>query len=217
MELKELGKLAKLTIEADGDNTPFEVMFNPESYSEKFTTMFKKRENVNSGIEEYDYVKSMPQDFKLKIILDATGAAEFNDSYLQVFRKEQSVYNQVNEFLRLTWHPDGGLAPNFLKIKWGKFVFNCRLRDVDISYTLFNREGEPLRAELDATFIGSGEKNKSVYDNRFNGSKYKSSKNTSLKTTSSVTKAATSEKSNPAVAQSQQTSNSGNGIVIMVS
>ncbi len=190
MELKELGKLRKLTIEADGEKKPFEVMFNPESYSEKFTTMFKKRESLKSGIEEYDYVKSMPQDFKIKIILDATGATEFNDTYLHVLRKQQSVYDQVNEFLRLTWHPDSGKAPKSLKIKWGKFVFNCRLRDVDIAYTLFTREGDPLRAELDTTFIGSGEKNESVYKKRF-----KASNNM----------------------ESQQPGNSGTGIVIMVS
>lgn len=125
MGLKDLGKLAKLTIAASGEEKPFEVMFNPESYSEKFTTVFKKRESVNSGVEEYDYVKSMPQDFKLKIILDGTGASEFNASYLRAFRKyTQSVYGQVNEFLRLTWHPDGG-APKPLEITWGNSGFTA--------------------------------------------------------------------------------------------
>lgn len=41
MGLKDLGKLAKLKIKAAGEE--FEVMFNPESYSEKFTTSYRKR------------------------------------------------------------------------------------------------------------------------------------------------------------------------------
>ncbi|MGA1870248.1 MAG: hypothetical protein ACMUJM_17050 [bacterium] len=165
MGLKDLGKLAKLKIIANGDE--FEVMFNPESYSEKFSTLYRKRETANSAIEEFDYIKSIPQDFKLKIIIDGTGVSDYHTPFLPAFKKlDESVYKKVNKFLQLTWLPHDG-KPNALEIKWGEFSFHCRLKDVNIKYTLFNREGLPLRAEMDATFIGCSEKNKDYYKKRF--------------------------------------------------
>lgn len=164
MSLKDLGKLAKLKIIANGEE--FEVMFNPESYSEKFSIEYRKRESANSDVEEYDYVKSMPQNFKLNIIIDTTGVTEFDVPYLSVLKQQDSVYSQVNKFLYLTWYLKDG-KPNPLEIKWGEFSFHCRLKEVDIKYTLFNREGLPIRAELDATFIGYSEKNQMNYKKRF--------------------------------------------------
>ena len=43
--------------------------------------------------------------------------------------------------------------PKFLKIAWGDLIFDCRLQSVQVNYTLFNRSGQPIRAELDTVFI----------------------------------------------------------------
>jgi hypothetical protein len=48
--------------------------------------------------------------------------------------------------------------PAFLKISWGNMLwrgghFDCRLASLDIVYSLFNRNGEPLRAQLNTKFI----------------------------------------------------------------
>jgi nucleoid-associated protein YgaU len=45
---------------------------------------------------------------------------------------------------------------------WGDLVFECVLSKVDIKYTLFDRTGLALRAELNTTFIGSIEDAKRV-------------------------------------------------------
>ncbi len=205
MSLKDIGKLAKLKIKAD--NEVFEVMFNPESYSEKFSAKYKKRGSINSGVEEFDYINSIPQEFKLKILIDTTGVTDFHVPHLPVFKKlEKSVYTQVNEFLRLTWYPKEG-KPNALEIKWGEFSFHCRLKNVYIKYTLFNREGLPLRAELDATFIGYSEKNKKEYKKRFKKS---------LKSISSPSASQSSQGGGGATG-SQKAGAPKNGIVISVS
>ncbi len=82
----------------------------------------------------------------------------------------KSVYAQVNDFLRLTWLPENDTI-NPLKIQWGEFSFHCRLKDVEIKYTLFDRMGAPLRAELDANFIGIGEENQDNYRKRLKAPK----------------------------------------------
>ncbi len=167
MELKELAKLTKLKIVATDSKKEFEVMFNPTSYSEKFSVEYKERNSSNSGVEEFDYLKSIPGDFQLKIIIDGTGVSEFQSSYLPSFNKKiKPVADQVNEFLKLTWYPKDGL-PSPLEISWGPFKFACRLRTVTINYTLFDRSGHPLRAELDAGFIGLPQQNRANYEQRF--------------------------------------------------
>ncbi len=167
MSLKDFGKLLKLKITSESDGKSFTVMFNPESYSETFSSVFTTKKSINTGIEEYVYVKSLPQDFKLKLIIDGTGVSNFHAPNLPAFKKEdQTVYEQVNEFLRLAWYPvEGKVTP--LIVEWNKFTYYCLLKDVTINYTLFSREGLPLRAELDATFIGNAEKNEKSYKSRF--------------------------------------------------
>lgn len=168
MSLKDFGKLLKLKIISENDDKSFTVMFNPESYSETFSSVFTTKKDINTGIEEYVYVKSLPQDFKLKLIMDGTGVSNFHAPNLPVFKTEdRTVYEQVNEFLRLAWYPaNGKVTP--LVVQWSKFTYYCLLKDVTINYTLFSREGLPLRAELDATFIGNAEKNEKSYKSRFN-------------------------------------------------
>ncbi|MCG8333560.1 MAG: hypothetical protein MJE63_03525 [Proteobacteria bacterium] len=167
MEIKELGKLTKLKIVATDTKKEFEVMFNPTSYSEKFSVEYKERGSSNSGVEEFDYVKSIPGDFQLKITVDGTGVSEFQSSYLPSFNKKiKPVADQVNEFLNLAWYPKDG-KPSPLEISWGPFKFACRLKTVTITYTLFDRSGHPLRAELDASFIGLPQQNRVNYEKRF--------------------------------------------------
>ena len=168
MGIKDYGKLTKLQIIAEETGKSFEVMFNPESYSETFGVTYQKVENVNGGFEEYRYVKTLPpQDFKFKFIIDGTGVSDYDSSFFPFLKRtEQSVYDQVNEFLKLAWYPRNGKAIP-LQIKWGsKLVYYCMLKDVTVNYTLFDREGNPLRAELDASFISNPEKNQKQYELR---------------------------------------------------
>jgi hypothetical protein len=157
MAIKDYVKLVKLIIENTETKEVFQVMFNPESYTETFSNVYRKKEDVNTGMEEYVYVKTMPQDFKLKIIIDGTGVTNYRSTVFPVFKNsEKSVYEQVNEFLKLAWYPEEGRAKPLL-IKWGDFSYHCFLKDVTINYTLFDREGRALRAELDAVFISNPE------------------------------------------------------------
>ena len=166
--LKEFGRLTKLTIVSD--TSTFEVMFNPETYTERFSTIYKTKNTANSGVEKYDYVKSVPQDFKLKMIIDNTGVTDYQVPFIPSISKiTDSVYDKVNSFLTLAWMPTNG-KPNDLEIQWGKFSFHCWLKDVNINYTLFDRDGNPIRAELDASFIGNTEKNEKNYEKRFRSS-----------------------------------------------
>ena len=50
--------------------------------------------------------------------------------------------------------------PNYLTVEWGDLTFSCRLESVNITYTNFERDGTPLRAELDVSLISDIEAEK---------------------------------------------------------
>jgi hypothetical protein len=216
MSLKDFGKLTKLKITSENDGKSFTVMFNPETYSETFSSVFTTKKDINTGIEEYIYVKSLPQDFKLKLIIDGTGVSNFHAPNLPVFKvEEKTVYEQVNEFLRLAWYPVNGKVTSLI-VEWNKFTYYCLLKDVTINYTLFSRDGLPLRAELDATFIGNAEKNERAYKSRFNATGSLNQKTGSE--ANPIDSANQSESNNTSTSPSDISGESSqNGIIISVS
>ncbi|MEL6813038.1 MAG: hypothetical protein AAFP76_17070, partial [Bacteroidota bacterium] len=43
--------------------------------------------------------------------------------------------------------------PHFLQVQWGDFMFPCILSNLDLNYTLFKPNGDPLRIKVIATFL----------------------------------------------------------------
>lgn len=152
-----LSKLEKLKIFAytkpdrlvEGEK--FEVMFNPETYSLSYTNEFSDLQGINTSGRTANYSKSEPGQLSLTLLLDGTGVDVFG---LTVLGKYTHVSAQVKEFLRLTYRMDGDIhEPKFLTIRWGELTFKCRLKSVEVKYTLFDHAGIPLRAELQTVFF----------------------------------------------------------------
>lgn len=164
MPLLDKMKLQKLTIKAYKSrrraNTDFikdfEAMFNPSSFSQEYQIQYGKHQGLNSTNQKVDYARSKPRQLKLKLILDGTGVHEMGIFQL---KQPETVSDRVKKFLDLTFHMNGKIhEPNFLKIEWGGkedggLIFSCRLSRVTVSYTRFDRDGSPLRAELDVTLL----------------------------------------------------------------
>ena len=158
----DLFKLEKLTVTAysDGDRTkqvgdPFEAMFNPTSYARKYEIRYAKDIGINNSKQKVNYARSGPEELNIKLVLDGTGVHQMGITNL--FGENKTVSERVEEFLDLTFRMNGDIhEPNYLLVSWGgetALNFECRLSTVDISYSSFNRDGTPLRAELDATFL----------------------------------------------------------------
>ena len=157
--------LADKLIEDPKALNTFEVMFNPESYSLSYQNVYEKRQGINTSSKPAKYSLSKPQELSLTLILDDTGvvasgplqtALPIASKVLKIKRGfEPNVYKKVEKFLELTNYMDGDThEPKFLTVQWGELLFPCRLESVDVRYTLFNRSGNPLRAELDVVFVG---------------------------------------------------------------
>lgn len=158
MGLVNLFKLEKLKILVFSDrerklqSDMFQVMFNPESYSQSYENVFQRVQGINTSGREARYSMSLPSELSLKLILDGTGVSTYGIENLLGGKKD--VATEVKRFLKLTSYMDGTIhEPKFLQIFWGNLKFSCRLKKVTINYSLFDQSGLPLRAELDAVFV----------------------------------------------------------------
>ncbi len=149
------------------EGSPFEVMFNPDSYSLKYANVFQSQQGINTSGRSAKYSLSKPSDLSLTLILDNSGVVAYpgaigtlltGSALVNKFKGKNDISKQVNRFLELTTYMDGEIhEPKFLKIEWGDLIFKCRLTSVEISYTLFNRNGQPTRASLETSFVGDFE------------------------------------------------------------
>ncbi|MGR9014465.1 MAG: CIS tube protein [Gammaproteobacteria bacterium] len=151
-------KLEKLTLTAYSDDKrsaqvgePFKAMFNPETFSEKYLSKLVKKPRLNPVAEKVNFKYSPARELTFKLFLDSTGIAT---EALFFYSVHQTVEQQIEHLVGLAYHVNGEIhEPNFLVLTWGNLIFPCRLKSLDTNYTLFNRDGTPLRAELTITLV----------------------------------------------------------------
>ena len=164
MALINLFKLEKMSIEAytkvgrgvadKAIPARMELSFNPASLEESHAIGYQgaTRRAINSPAAEASYTYTPPTKLALTFVLDGTGV----DYY---FKAQQllagaTVARQIATFKKMCWAMNGKVhQPNFLVLSWGRFVFACRLETLGITYTLFDKGGNPLRAELKVQFV----------------------------------------------------------------
>ena len=176
-------KLQKLTIKAYENRSrsvdsligAFTAMFNPESFSQRYEIQYGQSQSMNSTDKEAVYAFSKPRELEFKLILDGTGVHEMGlfkapasvRSRLNL-GAPKSVSDRVKEFIKLTFDMKGEVhEPSFLIAEWGGkenggLIFSCRLLSVNVTYTSFDRDGSPLRAELDIVLISDKEVKKRI-------------------------------------------------------
>ncbi len=170
MALKNLFKLEKLKINVYGNRLrigppqkTFKVMFNPASFSMKHQNVLQKKQGVNTSGASMRYAYSRSEELALDLVFDGTGVSNLGIATV-LGLGAKSVSAQIDEFLALCFFLDGKIhEPKFLKIAWGDGLlkeFDCRLESVDIKYTLFDRSGAPLRADLSTVFVEDTEPKK---------------------------------------------------------
>ena len=152
------GAISKVEIHAypsnkfrEGKKKVFVLPINPENYSR--SKKVKQDTRTPHGNEGTDprYVATEPEELKLEFIFDGTGTVQgYPEKY-----KNMPVKKQLELFEKAVYDLNGDIhRPNFLKVHWGKYlVFQCILSSLDISFPLFEKTGDPLRAKLSATFL----------------------------------------------------------------
>jgi nucleoid-associated protein YgaU len=115
---------------------------------------------VGASAKKMAFMYLKPERLELDLILDGTGTADYGlagalpgvagalagaigqltgkgvAGKVEALREEAMGLNSATH------------EPAFLKVMWGPLDFDCRMEKMTVKYTLFDRSGIPLRAEL---------------------------------------------------------------------
>lgn len=132
----------------------FSVMINPEKYSHTYKICYNDVRAQGSNGSSPTFNKTMADVVKMELVFDGTGVVPTAIPGLVPYLKD-GVTSQLDAFRTLVFTFNGNIhSPNYLTLVWGTLLFKCRLQEMGVTYTLFKPDGTPLRARVDATFIG---------------------------------------------------------------
>ncbi|MEO9146848.1 MAG: hypothetical protein ABI237_14960 [Ginsengibacter sp.] len=129
----------------------FTTPINPETFTKtSHIELDTKRGHGQPGTNPI-YKSTAPEELKIEFILDGTKTMEgYVDKY-----KSMEVTAQIKSFTDCVYQYKKDIhRPMFLIIRWGSDVkFPCVMSHMDINYSLFKPNGDPLRAKITANFI----------------------------------------------------------------
>lgn len=144
------------------DRSPllFVVQYNPDSFALRYEAAIEETDPV-SGLSETHFRHSRPSTLSIQLRFDGTLPAES-----PFVGAHATVQERLQAFFEHCAHMDGDIhAPKYLRLQWGQNLawslnyrsgqayFDCRLRSADVRYVAFDRNGDPLHAELQAEFV----------------------------------------------------------------
>lgn len=161
MGLPSLFKLEKLRIEAyldverkrPADPPRMEVMFNPTSLQRSHEVSYEsaRQQGLNTPGRPARYAYTPQGSLSLKLVFDGTGVDRIG---LSALAAPPSVKKDIAKLEKLCLRMNGDIhEPQFLRVRWGEFSFDCRLKSLGIHCTLFDEGGDPLRAEIDLALV----------------------------------------------------------------
>ncbi len=171
--MDENGKLIKVSIESfENENftkrskaTPNRISLpvNPESFTQNYKVKLNIQQGQGNQGTNASYEGTAPEELKLDFILDGTNTIQGYNSSLK-FKPDVAslkgetlvpVKDQLKIFMNTVYNMNGEIhRPHFLKVHWGDgFKFPCILSNLDLNYTLFKPNGDPLRIKVSATFL----------------------------------------------------------------
>jgi Contractile injection system tube protein len=153
------GVLSKMTIHSFEKNDfmkedkllTFSTPINPETFTKTSHIELDSSRGHGQPGTDSKYKSTAPEELKIEFVLDGTKTME---GYVEKY-KNMEVTKQIKAFTDCVYKYEGKIhRPRFLIVRWGSEVrFPCVLSHMDVSYTLFLPNGNPLRAKISANFI----------------------------------------------------------------
>ncbi|HMQ46522.1 MAG TPA: hypothetical protein PKA00_04525 [Saprospiraceae bacterium] len=123
---------------------PFSLMFNPEQFSEQERYLFNTRQAPGQTGAQQRFLNTAPKSFSFEFTIDGTGGSG----------EKKEVELSVASFKKVVGFNGDIHRPNFLLAIWGTFISTCVLTSMDVTYTMFRKNGTPLRAKVRVSFAG---------------------------------------------------------------
>jgi hypothetical protein len=129
----------------------FTTPINPETFTKTNHIELETSRGHGRPGTNPKYKSTKPEEIKIEFVLDGTQTMEgYVDQY-----KKMEVHKQIEAFTNCVYKYEGKIhRPRFLILRWGSEIrFPCVLSHLDINFSLFHPNGNPLRAKITATFL----------------------------------------------------------------
>jgi contractile injection system tube protein len=138
-------QLAKLTIDAYADvkfeqpaGIRWQALLNPTELSFSRKNIYQATQSAGTSAPQQSFSGGEPDQVQIDLLLDGTG----------VVGEPGSIGDLLDGLLELTRFQGDTHQPYYVHAYWGRFSFRGLLTQADVTYKLFDRAGEPLRATV---------------------------------------------------------------------
>ena len=144
----DVTQLTKLTLEPYRDQEfsepagePWRALLNPTELAFSRKNLYQATPSAGASAPQQSYGGGEPDQVQVDLLLDGTGVVESG----------VPVGQKLDALLALTEFQADTHQPYYVHAYWGRFDFRGVLTQVDVTYKLFDRDGEPLRAAVKLT------------------------------------------------------------------
>ena len=147
---------AKLIIHRKGTKETLSVMFNPEKYSIRKSNQFASHNIPGTNYPQIQFVSGESEILSVELLFDTYTYENSKD-----VRKEYT--DKISGLLQID---DALHAPPVCTFAWGSHLFTGILESVERNFTMFDKDGIPVRATVSITLkqYKEQEKSKSIVD-----------------------------------------------------
>lgn len=156
------------------------VQLNPEKYSMRHNVVFCDGQAMGTTGSDLRFNRIEGEEVSFEFLFDSTGiippgkikdgngqgsdlldtlgdvAEALKPAIVNPFGEVQTVEKEVEAFKDLLMGFDGDThQTSYLKLLWGGYSLSCRLKNMNIDYVLFRKDGRPIRAKVNCTFKGT--------------------------------------------------------------
>lgn len=138
-----------LTIDS---SVSFTAMVNPSELSHEHSITYNTRPTLGQVASDAKFSAFNPDKLKFSIVLDGTGVVP-SASPGAAPKDVQTLLGQLNQVVYS--YVSNKHEPSHVRVLWGTIIFFGRLDAMSVRYTLFKPSGDPLRARVELSFVGT--------------------------------------------------------------
>ena len=127
-----------------GGGVAVACMFNPFEYTVSKSNSYEEKSRNRSSVPKVEFKKAGPQTLKLKLLFDTYEAGE------DVSQKTNELWNLMQP--NAQHGTTAKVPPPQVAFEWGVFKFVSVITNMTQKFTLFMKDGTPVRASVDVTF-----------------------------------------------------------------
>ncbi|MBI3509753.1 MAG: LysM peptidoglycan-binding domain-containing protein [Bacteroidetes bacterium] len=150
--------------------TAFVAMYNPSTLSTSHTQDVQEMKTANGSDNSTQDKNKQNPTVSVELLLDGTGASPpqnvlatesntsvqgFSTAISGLENGKVNISKAIEILFKVLMKIESKTHDsNFLKVIWGEGLYlECKVQSATVNYSLFNRDGSPLRATVSCTFI----------------------------------------------------------------